>query len=84
MSNSRFSNGWKLATSSLSVLKKNKQLMVFPLLSTFSLVVLVASFIALSFAANGFDVFDGIAEGSVGTYVLLFLFYLVNYFIIVL
>ena len=79
----RLSNGWKLAKSSFKILKANKQLILFPILSGTSLVLVIGSFFVITMANAGWDS-DNIRElSSTGYYALLFLFYLVNYFIIV-
>lgn len=79
----RLSNGWKIAMNSFKVLKENKQLIVFPILSGISLVLVVASFFTGILAYNGWDV-DNISDGNpVANYGLMFLFYIVNYFVIV-
>ena len=42
---SRLSNGWTLSMDSFKVLKQNKQLILFPILSGASMIVLTASFV---------------------------------------
>ncbi|MDD3621300.1 MAG: DUF6159 family protein [Methanofollis sp.] len=69
-----------LAKASLSVLKKDKEMMLFPILSGIISLILVASF-ALPLISAGFMV-----EGTLGEYggiVLLFLFYLVSYAVVI-
>ncbi|MBC8046332.1 MAG: hypothetical protein H7Y00_06015 [Fimbriimonadaceae bacterium] len=79
----RLSNGWKLSMSSFSVLKKNKQLIIFPILSGAALILIMATFAIGALGANGWD-FDNIQEtSSVTTYALMFIYYVVNYFIII-
>lgn len=79
----RLSNGWKLSMMSFSVLQKNKQLIVFPILSGLALLVVVAVFLGGFMAVNGWDI-ENISEWGTGTNILLvFAGYLVNYFIIV-
>lgn len=79
----RLSNGWKLAQSSFKILKANKQLILFPILSGTSLVLVIGSFFVITLANAGWDT-DNIRElSSTGYYAVLFLFYLINYFIIV-
>jgi hypothetical protein len=81
----RLANGWTITKSSFSILKKNKQLIIFPILSGISMILIVGS-IALSFlSAAGWDV-DNINIGYQNDaipYLFLFLFYLVNYFVVV-
>jgi hypothetical protein len=79
----RLSNGWKLAKSSFKILRANKQLIIFPVLSGISLVLIIGSFFVATLANAGWNT-DNIGElSSGGYYALVFLFYLVNYFVIV-
>ena len=79
----RLSNGWTLAMNSFKVLKENKQLIIFPFLSGISLVLIMGSFVLVFLGINGWA-FDNIEEpGNVGTYILMLLFYVVNYFVVV-
>jgi hypothetical protein len=79
----RLSNGWKLAKSSFKILRANKQLIIFPVLSGSSLVLIIGSFFVATLANAGWNT-DNIGEmSSAGYYALVFLFYLVNYFVIV-
>ncbi len=81
----RLANGWELAKASLNVLKLDKELLLFPLISGISCLIVLASFgVPLYFSGY----FEMIAEDQQGTeailgYVVLFLFYLVNYFVII-
>jgi hypothetical protein len=79
----RLSNGWKLSMNSFKVLKENKQLIVFPLLSGLSLILIMGSFITFLFIGGTFDE-EVVEETSTLTgYLIMFGFYLVNYFIVV-
>src|SRR5687768_10017431 len=79
----RLSNGWTLAMNSFKVLKENKQLIIFPMLSGISLVLVMGSFILVFLGVNGWPE-EGAEDSSNLTYYLyLFLFYLVNYFVVV-
>src|ERR1041384_6818944 len=79
----RLSNGWKIAMNSFKVLQANKQLIIFPILSGISLLLVIASFFTGMLAYAGWD-FDNMEElGTVTTYFIVFLFYIANYFIIV-
>ncbi|MBP2147004.1 putative membrane protein [Methanofollis sp. W23] len=69
-----------LAKASLSVLRKDKEMMLFPILSGIVTLILAASF-ALPLIFTGF-----MAEGTLGEYggiMLLFLFYLVSYAVVI-
>src|ERR1700712_5413673 len=78
----RLSNGWKIAMSSFKVLKENKQLIIFPILSGISLIVLTGLLSVGILAAVGWDV-DNLNTDGLTKYGLAFCFYLVNYFVIV-
>jgi hypothetical protein len=80
----RLSNGWKIAVASFKVLKANKQLIIFPILSGLSLLLVIGSFFTGVLAYNGWDIdnVDG-EQSNVTVYLLLFGFYIVNYFVIV-
>jgi hypothetical protein len=79
----RLSTGFTLFKNSFAVLKENKQLVIFPILSGISLLLVMASFIVSIFAANSWN-FEAInIDGTTTQYVLIFLFYFVNYFIVV-
>ena len=81
----RLSNGWHLAMNSFAVLKENRQLILFPVLSGISMVLVISSFAVVALAAAGWDVesFRDTDTHNVLNYVVVFLYYLVNYFIIV-
>jgi hypothetical protein len=80
----RLSNGWKISMTSLKVLRENKQLVIFPILSGISLVLILGSFFTIVLAGAGWDV-DQVKESDSNAlgYVFLFLYYLVNYFVVV-
>ena len=82
----RLSNGWDLSMKSFSVLKENRQLILFPILSGLSLLLVVASFFVVLFAGTGFDgeaVNEYLNQGAAAHYAMVFGYYMVNYFIIV-
>ncbi|MEJ0106781.1 MAG: DUF6159 family protein [Bacteroidota bacterium] len=79
----RLSNGWKISMSSFKVLNANKQLVIFPILSSISLLVVIGSFFTAIYAASGWN-FDNLEGTSPAVnYLVMFLFYIFNYFIIV-
>jgi hypothetical protein len=84
----RASNGWSLAKASWEVLKLDRELLVFPLLSGVACLIVMASF-ALPLAAGGYfealgDQGTDVASGAnITVAVAGFIFYFVNYFIIV-
>ncbi len=78
----RFSRSWGLIKASASVLSKDKELLVFPLLSAVCTLIVAAAFVLPAF---GMGALDGLGDGggmSPAAYVLAFLFYLVQYFVI--
>ncbi len=81
----RMSNGWTIAMTSFKVLKANKQLIIFPILSGLSLMLILGSFFTAVFASSGWD-FNNLRDTATTNtlyYVLLFAFYVVNYFVVV-
>jgi len=79
----RLSNGWTLAMNSFKVLKENKQLIIFPVLSGISLFLFLVFLVLLFLGAMGWSFENAEDSGTIGNYLYLFLFYLVNYFIVV-
>ncbi|HUB61072.1 MAG TPA: DUF6159 family protein [Puia sp.] len=82
----RLSNGWNLSMNSFAVLKANRQLILFPILSGLSMLLIVSSFFLFLFASSDWDItaLDTLNnQGTVANYLLLFGYYVVNYFIIV-
>lgn len=77
----RFSRSWGLIKASAGVLAKDKELLVFPLLSAICTLVVAGAFLLPAF---GLGALDGLREGgmSVAAYAFAFLFYLVQYFVI--
>jgi len=79
----RISNGWRIAKNSFKVLKANKQLIVFPILSIFSLILVSASFLTAILANSGWHVNHMHEYGEITGYSLLLLFYFTNYSVVV-
>ena len=80
----RLSRSWALVKASGSVLKEDKELLVFPLISSLASILVVACFALPLF---GFGALDGLSGGrhgvvSTAAYVIGFLFYLSQYFVI--
>jgi hypothetical protein len=78
----RFSRSWRLVKASSAVLGANKRLMVFPVLSSICTLIVAASFLVPAFANGMLSHFDR-GHMTPGTAVFLFLFYLVQYFVII-
>ena len=79
----RLSNGWQLALNSFSVLKANRQLIIFPILSAIAMLLAISTFVVAMFASAGWDAELLREQSTVANYAILFLYYLVNYFIVV-
>lgn len=76
--------GWELAKQSLAVLRSDKELLLFPLISGFSLLIVSVSFL-LPFMTSESNRQMFLAENASQdpmVYVIIFLFYFINYFII--
>src|SRR5262249_42379772 len=81
----RISRGMELTRQSLGVLAEDKKLLVFPLFSGIASLLVLASF-AVPLLASGYAqgiLDDGRMPQDPLAYILLFLFYFVNYFVIV-
>ncbi|MFN8291430.1 MAG: DUF6159 family protein [Chitinophagaceae bacterium] len=80
----RMSAGWTIAMSSFKVLKAKKELIIFPVLSGISILLIVASFVMVVLSKNGWDPENNIDQFNTPLYYLMLLaFYVVNYFIVV-
>src|SRR2546430_3314593 len=80
----KIKNGWKISVNSFKILKANQELIVFPILSGVSIILIMASFFTAIFASSGWDFFrTDLAENKNLGYTVMFLFYVINYFIVV-
>ncbi len=81
----RLTNGWTIAQNSFKVLKANRQLMLFPILSGVSLTLIMASFLlsALGMAGWDFNNLDISHDNKALQYGIIFLYYIINYFVVV-
>jgi hypothetical protein len=79
----RMSNGWQLALNSFAVLKANRQLIIFPILSAIAMLLVIGSFVIAMFASAGWEAESLRQQSAVANYTILFLYYLVNYFVVV-
>ena len=78
----KFARSWSLAKASMGVLRSDRELLVFPLISSAVALVVALSFILPVF---GLGIAGDVAQSGAmtgGMYVLLFCFYLVQYFVI--
>lgn len=82
----RISNGWQMAMTSFETIQKKPFLLLFPVLSVISFVLIFATFAGSSYFVFG-DQIETILEneqyGNVAGYAFLFLYYLVNFFIVI-
>ena len=89
----RLSNGWQVAMQSWAVLRQDKQLVLFPILSGLAALLVLASFALPAFLVPGLmpavqHLFDDNVQAPNGmakvlSAVFAFAFYVVNYFVIV-
>jgi hypothetical protein len=77
------STGWEIAKNSYKVINANRSLLVFPLLSGISLLLIFSSIAIAVFGYSQGDLNNVNDSNTFLNYALLFLYYLVNYFIIV-
>jgi len=80
---SRLSNGWQIAMNSFKVLKANRQLIIFPVLSGISLILIMTSFVLVTLGVSGWDLNNIDTSNRIAGYAILFVYYLVNYFVVV-
>ena len=79
----RLSAGWQIALNSFKVLKENRQLLIFPVLSGISMILVLASFFTVWLGAAGWDIDNMEQPGNPAVYLGIFAFYILNYFVIV-
>lgn len=77
----RFDRSWRLAKASAAVLRQDKELVLFPLISLGALVLVLLCFAA---PVIGLGVLDGLHGGRISAlhYAIAFLFYFCQYFVI--
>jgi hypothetical protein len=84
---SRITNGWQLTKTSLRIINENRSLLLFPVLSTISLVAILATFFGGTFFLIGDSLEALLDENSIFTdvmgYVLIFTYYLINYTVVI-
>ena len=78
----KIKNSWNLMKASAAVLQADKELMIFPILSSIGVLIVTATFAFPMIAA---DVFDKMGTGNSQyvTYIVLFFFYIVQYTVII-
>lgn len=78
----RFSRSWSLVKASAVVLRQDKELLVFPLVSTIAALLVAATFIVPAIGLGWFEQMEGNDGASPAMVVYGFLFYLVQYMVI--
>jgi hypothetical protein len=78
----KLSRSWGLVKASAAVLKSDKELLLFPLMSTVAALLVMASFIAPAFALGWTETLGSEEDPGAAFYVGFFIFYLVQYFVI--
>lgn len=79
---SRISNSWQLVKASAAVLQADKELIVFPIVSSISVLIVTATFIIPIFLTGAADSMAGDGQVPLLGYMIGFLFYLTQYFVI--
>jgi hypothetical protein len=80
----RLSRSWTLVKASASVLRQDKELLVFPMVSLVALGFVLAAFALPIFGLGAFDGLSGANPDAIeaGAYLVAFLFYFCQYFVI--
>jgi hypothetical protein len=78
----RIKTGWEITINSFKILKANQQLIIFPVLSGLSIILIMASFFTAVFAATGWH-YITIGDNKTTRYLVILLFYVVNYFVVI-
>ena len=78
----KIKNSWNLMKASAAVLRADKELMIFPIISSIGVLIVTATF---AFPMMAADIFDKMGSGNAQyvTYIVLFLFYVVQYTVII-
>jgi hypothetical protein len=81
----KFERSWQIMKASWEILRQDKEILVFPLLSGLSLILILGSFAVPIFALGGMDMVERITRhnGAVGNLVVAVAFYFINYFVII-
>ena len=79
---SKFSRSWMLVKQSFAVLAADKRLVLFPVLSAVAAIVVSLSFAIPLFTSGAARAFQN-GQATPAEYVVLFLFYFANYFVVV-
>ena len=78
----KFARSWALVKASMAILRSDKELLVFPLVSAVAVILVALSFVLPMFGLGVFDQVDRANGGTqVALYPWLFAFYLAQYFV---
>jgi hypothetical protein len=77
----RLKNSWELVKQSWGVLKQDRELAIFPLMAGIASLLVMATFLIPMVLAGVFDSFVNNGEVGIFSYLVLFLFYIVSYFV---
>ncbi len=80
---SRLSNSWELVKESWKVLRADKELLVFPIVSMIGTIIVTIAFMVPLFLSRLYESFSGGSSGSQVTFIVfMFVFYVVQYTVI--
>jgi hypothetical protein len=81
----RLSNSWELVKASVAILRDDKELIIFPIISTIGVLLVTISFALPMIFAGVFDSIISGDEGNAGliSFIVAFLFYVAQYFVII-
>jgi len=81
----KLERSWQIMRASWDVLRQDREILVFPLMSGLALILIMASFAVPMFALGSIDTIERFSRhnGTVGNLVVAFAFYFINYFVIV-
>jgi hypothetical protein len=77
------SRTWELTKESFAVLRADKEILLFPVMSSIAAIVVTASFFIPLFMTGAFQSLQEGGETSPSHYLVLFVFYFANYFVII-
>lgn len=79
----RMSNGYKVASQSFTVIRKNRHLLIFPILSAATMAFILSTFVFAMYGNDYNAAFGLMDKQNTFRYVFLFGYYLVSYFVVV-
>lgn len=80
----RIKNSWNLLKASASVLSADKELILFPIVSSIGVIIVTLSFALPMFFAGVFEfIFSQVPGSQIMGFIILFMFYVFQYFVII-